>query len=39
MKFLSEFIQVFNSSMVDHGIDYQEIESSSRNSYRGRFNG
>ena len=39
MKFLSDYIQVFNSSMIDHGIDYQEIETSSRNSYRGRFDG
>ena len=39
MKFLSEYIHVFNSSMIDHGIDYQEIETSSRNSYRGRFDG
>ena len=39
MKFLSEYIEVFNSSMIDHGIDYQEIEISSRNSYRGRFDG
>ena len=39
MKFISEYIQVFNKSMIDHGIDFQEIEASSRNSYRGRFDG
>ena len=39
LNLLSEYIELRIKSMIDHGIDYQEIENSSRNSYRGRFNG
>ena len=37
MKFLSNFIKDKELSMIDHGIDYQDIENSSRLYYRGRF--
>ena len=37
MLFISQYIKEFNESMVDHGIDYQDIELSSRDYYRGRF--
>ena len=39
MKFISEYIQESRNAMVDHGIDFQDIETSSRDFYRGRFNG
>ena len=39
MNFLSEYIDTRIKSLIDHGINYQEIENSSRNSYRGRFDG
>ena len=35
---LSENIQQYLKATTDHGIDYQEIEESSRKYYRGRFN-
>ena len=37
MKFISEYIIELKNCMIDHGIDYQQIESPSRESYRGRF--
>ena len=37
MEFLTSFIKDKNLSMIDHGINYQEIENSSREFYRGRF--
>jgi len=39
MKLLSDFILDFNKSMIDHGIDFQDIEKQSRDFYRGRFDG
>lgn len=39
MKFLNEYIDEKEKSMIDHGINYQSIEESSRIFYRGRFNG
>lgn len=39
MKFITEYIDEMNNSMIDHGLDYQEIEESSREFYRGRFDG
>ncbi len=39
MKELKSFIEVFESCMKDHGIEYQNIELGSREEYRGRFNG
>ena len=33
----SIFLEEKELSMIDHGIDYQDIESSSRLFYRGRF--
>tara|TARA_B100000212_G_scaffold198344_1_gene149636 strand:- start:1199 stop:2008 length:810 start_codon:yes stop_codon:yes gene_type:complete len=38
MKELSKFIDIFENSMHDHGIDFQDIEIQSREEYRGRFN-
>ncbi len=37
MKFITEYIEENKNSMIDHGIDYQDIEIPSRDSYRGRF--
>ena len=37
MMFLTSYIKEMNYSMIDHGIDYQEIENQSRVFYRGRF--
>ena len=37
MQFLTSFIKDKKLSMIDHGIDYQDIENSSRLFYRGRF--
>lgn len=39
MKQIADFIHVNNDSMIDHGLDYQDIELASRETYRGRFNG
>ena len=39
MKFLSEYIKDREKNLIDLGIDYQDIEESSRKYYRGRFNG
>ncbi len=39
MKELSNFISIFNQSMIPHGIDYQISESETRSLYRGRFSG
>ena len=39
MRLLSEYLDLRMKSLIDHGMTYQEIESSSRNDYRGRFNG
>ena len=37
MSFLTSLIKDKNLSMIDHGISFQEIETSSREEYRGRF--
>ena len=37
MSFLTSYIKEMNFAMIDHGIDYQDIESQSRQFYRGRF--
>ena len=37
MLFLTTYLEEKELSMIDHGIDYQDIESSSRLFYRGRF--
>ena len=39
MSLLTSFIIDKNLSMIDHGISFQEIETSSREDYRGRFDG
>jgi len=39
MKFLTEFISDRERNLIDLGIDYQDIEESSRKYYRGRFDG
>ena len=36
---LSKYLELFNDFDKDNGLDYIEQESSSRDSYRGRFNG
>lgn len=37
MKELKEFISTYRDTMIDHGLNYQDIETDSRQSYRGRF--
>ncbi len=37
MFFLTSYLKEKNLSMIDHGINYQDIENSSREFYRGRF--
>ena len=37
MLFLTSYIKEMNFAMIDHGIDYQDIENQSRLFYRGRF--
>ena len=39
MKFLTDYINDREKNLIDLGIDYQDIEESSRKYYRGRFNG
>lgn len=39
MREINNFIDVNKNSMNDHGLDFQNIELASRDSYRGRFNG
>ncbi len=36
---LSSYIQLRNEMMINHGKDFQECESDSRQNYAGRFNG
>ena len=36
---LSKYLKLFNDFDTDNGLDYIEQETSSRDSYRGRFNG
>lgn len=38
MKELRNYINIFKKTMIDHGIDFQNIELASREDYRGRFN-
>tara|TARA_Y100000114_G_C11506538_1_gene206957 strand:- start:53 stop:493 length:441 start_codon:yes stop_codon:yes gene_type:complete len=35
---LSSYIKLRNEMLIDHGVDYQECETDSRNNYTGRFN-
>ena len=37
MLFLTTYLEERKLSMIDHGLDYQDIETSSRLFYRGRF--
>jgi len=37
MLYLTSYINEMNLSMIDHGINYQDIEEQSRQFYRGRF--
>ena len=39
MNLLSKYIDNRIESLNDHGINFQEIENTSRENYRGRFNG
>ena len=39
MKFLTDYIEERDKNLIDLGIDYQEIEETSRKFYRGRFDG
>ena len=39
MNLLSKYIDSRIESLNDHGINFQEIENTSRDNYRGRFNG
>ena len=34
---MSENIKIAMDSVIDHGIDYQDIESDTVNNYRGRW--
>ena len=34
---LSNFISIYNDSMIPHGLNFQESELETRNLYRGRF--
>ena len=36
---LTSYIKLMDDMLVDHGIDFQECETDSRNNYTGRFNG
>jgi len=38
MKTFNVFISEREDSLIDHGMDYQDIEKTSRDFYRGRFN-
>ena len=37
MKKLKEFLLTHEETMIDHGLNFQNIELSSREDYRGRF--
>lgn len=39
MKDIHDYIQKYNSMLIDHGNDFQSAEEDSRNNYTGRFNG
>ena len=39
MKDIHNYIQKYNSMLIDHGNDFQSGEEDSRNNYTGRFNG
>jgi sialic acid synthase SpsE len=36
---LSSYMKLRNEMLINHGVDYQECETDSRNNYTGRFNG
>ena len=37
MEELRKFISTYNKTMIDHGLNFQNIELGSREEYRGRF--
>ena len=39
LKDLSDFIELREKMMIEHGEDYQECELDSRKNYTGRFDG
>ena len=36
---LSSYLELRNEMLIDHGVDFQDCETDSRNNYTGRFNG